>query len=86
MLSGDATIKQFGIGLAVAVVLDATVVRRLLVPEDGEVNSWKPRWLDRLVPHVSIEGAEFFAERDSLAAPGARTVQPGYGARKMRPR
>jgi putative drug exporter of the RND superfamily len=66
VLNGDPTIKQFGIGLAVAVILDATVVRCLLVPAlmllVGERNWWMPRWLDRLVPHVSIEGAEFFAQ------------------------
>ncbi|HEX8715312.1 MAG TPA: MMPL family transporter [Solirubrobacteraceae bacterium] len=68
LLNGDPTVKQFGIGLAVAVVLDATVVRCLLVPAlmllMGRVNWWMPRWLDRIVPHVSIEGAEFFKQRD----------------------
>ncbi len=69
VLNGDPTIKQFGIGLAVAVVLDATVVRCLLVPAlmllMGKVNWWMPKWLQRIVPHVSIEGAEFFAARDA---------------------
>jgi RND superfamily putative drug exporter len=73
VLNGDPTIKQFGIGLAVAVVLDATVVRCLLVPAlmlvMGKLNWLMPRWLDPLVPHVSIEGAEFFAERDGRRAP-----------------
>jgi putative drug exporter of the RND superfamily len=70
VLNGDPTIKQFGIGLAVAVVLDATVVRCLLVPAlmllMGKVNWWMPKWLERIVPHVSIEGAEFFASRDGV--------------------
>jgi putative drug exporter of the RND superfamily len=73
LLNGDPTIKQFGIGLAVAVILDATIVRCLLVPAlmllMGNVNWYMPRWLDRLVPHVSIEGAEFFAARESPAEP-----------------
>ncbi len=68
VLNGDPTIKQFGVGLAVAVILDATVVRCLLVPAVmilmGSVNWYMPRWLDRSVPHLSIEGAEFFAARD----------------------
>ncbi len=72
VLNGDPTVKQFGIGLAVAVVLDATIVRCLLVPAlmvmMGKVNWYMPRWLDKLIPHVSIEGAEFFAERDRRAA------------------
>jgi putative drug exporter of the RND superfamily len=71
VLNGNPTVKQFGIGLAVAVILDATVVRCLLVPAlmilMGKVNWWMPRWLDRLVPEFSIEGAEYFAERDRLA-------------------
>jgi RND superfamily putative drug exporter len=85
VLNGDPTIKQFGIGLAVAVVLDATVVRCLLVPAlmllMGKVNWYMPRWLDRVVPHVSIEGAEFFAARDQrLAAEHEVPVTVGAGA------
>ncbi len=72
LLNGDPTIKQFGIGLAVAVILDATVVRCLLVPAlmvlMGKLNWYIPRWLDRVVPHLSIEGAEFFEQRDRLTA------------------
>jgi RND superfamily putative drug exporter len=72
VLNGDPTIKQFGIGLAVAVILDATVVRCLLVPAlmvlMGKLNWWMPRWLDPLVPHMSIEGAEFFDAREQRAA------------------
>ncbi len=83
VLSGDPTIKQFGVGLAVAVILDATVVRCLLVPAlmlvMGKVNWWFPRWLDRIVPHVSIEGAEFFAARDRLPAPEPAGVPVGVG-------
>ena len=71
VLNGDPTIKQFGVGLAVAVILDATVVRCLLVPAlmlvMGKLNWFMPRWLDPLVPKISIEGAEFFAARDQSA-------------------
>jgi putative drug exporter of the RND superfamily len=69
VLNGDPTIKQFGIGLAVAVILDATVVRCLLVPAlmvmIGDRNWYMPRWVDKLTPRISIEGAGFFDERDS---------------------
>jgi putative drug exporter of the RND superfamily len=72
VLNGDPTVKQFGIGLAVAVILDATVVRCLLVPAlmvlVGKSNWYMPHWLDRLVPRISIEGAEFFAQRDRAKA------------------
>jgi len=80
LLNGNPTVQQFGVGLAVAVLLDATVVRCLLVPAlmvlMGRINWWMPRWLDRLVPQVSIEGAEFFQARDGhhpSATPAAAT-------------
>ncbi|MFZ0090181.1 MAG: MMPL family transporter [Solirubrobacteraceae bacterium] len=72
VLNGNPTVQQFGVGLAVAVIIDATVVRCLLVPAlmvlMGKINWYMPRWLDRVVPHVSIEGAEFFAARDQSEA------------------
>jgi RND superfamily putative drug exporter len=84
VLNGDPTIKQFGVGLAVAVILDATVVRCLLVPAlmllMGKVNWWMPRWLDRVVPHVSIEGAEFFLAREELPAAAESTGPAATGA------
>jgi RND superfamily putative drug exporter len=71
VLNGDPTVKQFGVGLAVAVILDATVVRCLLVPAlmvlVGKANWYLPRWVDRWLPHISIEGAEFFQQRDQRA-------------------
>jgi putative drug exporter of the RND superfamily len=71
VLNGDPTIKQFGVGLAVAVILDATVVRCLLVPAlmlmVGKYNWYMPRWVDRITPHISIEGAEYFKEQDAKA-------------------
>jgi len=79
VLNGDPTIKQFGVGLAVAVILDATVVRCLLVPAlmvlMGEHNWFMPRWLDKVTPRISIEGAEFFAERDRIPQRGP---EPGF--------
>jgi RND superfamily putative drug exporter len=77
VLNGDPTVKQFGVGLAVAVVLDATVVRCLLVPAlmllMGRANWWMPGWLGRVVPHTSIEGAEFFRARDTTMQVAAET-------------
>jgi RND superfamily putative drug exporter len=52
-------IKLFGFGLALAVLLDATLVRMVVVPATmellGDRNWWLPAWLDRLLPHVEIE-------------------------------
>ena len=60
LLEDQRTIKMFGIGLSVAVFIDATVVRMLLVPATMELlgakNWWLPAWLDRLLPHLNIEG------------------------------
>jgi RND superfamily putative drug exporter len=80
VLNGDPTIKQFGVGLAVAVILDSTVVRCLLVPAlmllMGRINWWMPAWLGRIVPHTSIEGAEFFQARDIAAETELATKTP----------
>lgn len=62
MLEDDRIIKLFGLGLALAVFLDASLVRMLLVPATMELlgsrNWWLPRWLDRIVPNLNIEGTE----------------------------
>jgi RND superfamily putative drug exporter len=54
LLGGDIAVKQFGLGLAVAVLLDATLVRMVLVPALmellGAANWWLPRWLARILP------------------------------------
>ena len=60
-LSDDPVVKMIGLGLAVAVFLDATVIRLVLVPATmsllGDLNWWLPHWLDRVLPHVDLEGA-----------------------------
>jgi RND superfamily putative drug exporter len=59
ILGSDRAIKLFGFGLAFAVLLDATVVRLVLVPATmellGDRNWWIPRWLDRILPVVHVE-------------------------------
>jgi RND superfamily putative drug exporter len=60
-LGPNAVIKQFGIGLAGAILIDAFVIRTVLVPAlmhlFGSANWWLPGWLDRILPHLNIEGA-----------------------------
>ena len=60
VLGDDSNGKLFGVGLAVAVFLDATLVRMLLVPATmsllGRANWWLPGWLDRILPHLDLEG------------------------------
>ncbi|TDC01185.1 MMPL family transporter [Nonomuraea longispora] len=58
----DPLVKTFGVGLAVAIAVDATLIRGFLVPATmvllGRLNWWCPRWLDRILPNLSVEGHE----------------------------
>jgi RND superfamily putative drug exporter len=60
VLTGVPSIKELGLGSAVAIALDATLVRLILVPAAmklmGEWNWWFPSWLDKLIPDFSFEG------------------------------
>jgi uncharacterized membrane protein YdfJ with MMPL/SSD domain len=60
VLTGVPSIKELGLGNAVAIALDATLVRLILVPAAmqlmGRWNWWLPGWLDRLLPDLGVEG------------------------------
>jgi putative drug exporter of the RND superfamily len=60
LLVDDPTVKMIGLGLAVAVLVDASLIRMVLVPATmallGDTNWWLPHWLDRILPHLDIEG------------------------------
>jgi putative drug exporter of the RND superfamily len=62
ILDADVIVKQFGVGLAVAIALDASIVRCVLVPAVmvrlGRANWWFPAGLDKVLPRVGIEGEE----------------------------
>jgi putative drug exporter of the RND superfamily len=62
LLSGDRVLEEFGFGLAFAVLVDAVIIRTLLVPaimhRIGPANWAMPAWLDRIVPNLSVEAAE----------------------------
>jgi putative drug exporter of the RND superfamily len=59
-LGNNAVIKQFGLGLAGAIFVDAFIVRTVLVPSlmhiSGSSGWWLPRWLDRILPQLNVEG------------------------------
>jgi putative drug exporter of the RND superfamily len=82
-LGDERTLKEFGFGLAVAVFLDALVVRCLLLPAVLELLgpvTWRlPRWLDARLPHINIEGstARSLPEEPELAParPGAQPTR-----------
>ena len=75
VLGDDRSLKMFGFGLAMAVLLDATVVRLVLVPATmellGDRNWWLPRWLDRVLPVVHVE-----AEEDVVAGTAPALREP----------
>ncbi|MCU1356317.1 MAG: hypothetical protein JWM89_1735 [Acidimicrobiales bacterium] len=78
LLENNRVIKLMGTGLAVAVLLDATIVRMVLVPATmellGDRNWWLPRWLDKLLPVIHVEGAA-----DDIEAPEPEPELVGAG-------
>jgi putative drug exporter of the RND superfamily len=71
VLAGDRIIKEFGLGLAVAVLVDAVIIRSALVPSImllmGKANWWFPRRLDRWLPRIHVE-PEDLSELDELGS------------------
>ncbi|WP_367318171.1 MMPL family transporter [Streptomyces sp. HUAS ZL42] len=76
----DPSTKMFGLGLATAIFIDATVVRMVLVPATmtllGRANWWLPRWLDRILPRgpVGIDAADDTDVESTGEAPRPRLV------------
>jgi len=60
VFGGEPVMKMMGVGLATAVFVDATIIRMVLVPASmrlmGDANWWLPRWMDRRMPNLDIEG------------------------------
>ncbi len=79
LLEDARVTKLFGVGLSVAVFLDATLVRMLLVPATmellGKRNWWIPAWLDKVLPRLNVEGAPDHAAQ--LAAMQAERAAEG---------
>ena len=73
-LSDFIILKQFGIGLAVAVLIDATLVRLVLLPATmklfGMTTWWLPEWLDERLPVLDVEGSSYEHEAETMR-PGA---------------
>lgn len=75
ILGGELVIKQFGLGLAAGILMDAVLIRMAVVPSlmylFGKANWWFPSWLDRILPHISVdpELADQSAGPDAPAEP-----------------
>ena len=91
VLGPDRALKLFGLGLAVAVLIDATIVRLVLVPATmellGDRNWWLPSWLDRILPRIHIEGhpdldAELAALTPELAPESRENPRFSAGTRR----
>ncbi len=71
--TGVPSIKEIGLGLSVAIALDATLVRLVLVPAAmelmGKWNWWLPGWLERILPHADFEASGRSGDDDQDAAP-----------------
>ncbi|MFE5796334.1 MMPL family transporter [Streptomyces sp. NPDC056503] len=76
IVSDNIVVKMLGLGLAASVLIDATVVRLLLVPAVltllGRHAWWTPRWLDRILPHLDTEGEEAVKRDEAATVPPAR--------------
>jgi putative drug exporter of the RND superfamily len=92
VLNDQVAVKMLALGMAVAVFIDASLVRMILVPAImsllGEHAWWMPRWLEPVLPHLQLEGSEAAAaapEAQALAGasrgPDGRSGRPGAGAR-----
>ena len=79
------SLEQMGFGLAVAVFLDATVVRSILVPSTmrllGDRNWYLPRWLQWL-PKIDVEGHEVASDSVVIPDSPAELVEAGEGAKE----
>ena len=71
------SLKMLGLGLAVAILVDATIVRMVLVPATmallGNANWWLPGWLDRILPHLTVEGTDDDPSTSTRSRPPQRS-------------
>ncbi|UGY91877.1 MMPL family transporter [Streptomyces gobiensis] len=83
--AGESMIKMMGFGLAVAILFDAFIVRMAIVPAVlallGEKAWWLPRWLDRVLPNVDVEGEKLQQRLDAGAA--ATRAEPELEATRV---
>ena len=75
LLGGNRVIKEFGIGLAGGILIDAVLIRMALVPAVmqlfGRANWWFPSWLDRILPRLAVDAQDI-----STPPPDERGPEP----------
>ena len=73
ILGGERVIKEFGLGLAAGILMDAVIIRMAIVPSlmflFGKANWWFPGWLDRILPHLSVDPELPAVEPPTVGAP-----------------
>ena len=76
ILGGELVIKQFGLGLAAGILMDAILIRMAIVPSlmtlFGNRNWWFPAWLDRILPTISVDADDLVsadADTELVGAP-----------------
>ncbi|MFI1865731.1 MMPL family transporter [Streptomyces jumonjinensis] len=88
VISDEIVVKMLGLGLAASVLIDATVVRLLLVPAVMTLLDrrawWTPRWLDRVLPHLEAEGHDMAGEGEGTGLGREAGGGPGTPAQPSR--
>jgi predicted RND superfamily exporter protein len=86
ILNGDPTVKQFGVGLSVGVALAGLTVMMfapaVLVLVGKRGTWWTPKWAQRVVPHIDIEGSTL----DRTGTPAVATATASADPPRQRPR
>ena len=82
VLGEDPAVKMLGLGLATAILVDATIVRLVLVPATmtlmGNANWWIPRWLDRRLPTIDIDRETPVPTATSSGDPAPEAGREGF--------
>jgi putative drug exporter of the RND superfamily len=82
ILGGIRVIKEFGLGLSAGILIDAVLIRMAIVPAlmfmMGKANWWFPRWLDRLLPGVSVDPELHAGQAPPDAQPPTPSAEPAH--------
>jgi len=84
ILGGQRVIKEFGIGLAAGILVDAIFIRMAIVPSlmmlFGKANWWFPAWLDRILPRLAVDADDIAAHAVDGDGAGSEPALVGSGS------